>query len=96
MKTKSHSNTGANHKSGSQRAAKVDISNLRPEQTCFVICPIGSEESDTRKNSDQVLHHIIEPAALENGLTAVRSDQLPVPGVITRSGFKTHFYNALI
>lgn len=27
-------------------------------KTCFVVCPIGTDGSDTRKRSDQLLKHI--------------------------------------
>ncbi|HEV7238628.1 MAG TPA: hypothetical protein VGQ36_05255 [Thermoanaerobaculia bacterium] len=52
-------------------------------RTCFVIAPIGDAGSDTRKRSDQVLQHIIEPCAEECGYEAVRSDRLGEPGLIT-------------
>ena len=46
---------------------------LPADRTCFVISPIGEERSETRSRSDQVLKHVIVPAAEELGLTAVRS-----------------------
>jgi len=52
-------------------------------KTCFVIAPIGDEESDTRKRSDQILKHIISPAAKECGYEALRADQISEPGIIT-------------
>jgi hypothetical protein len=53
-------------------------------QTCFVIAPIGSEGSDIRVRSDQVLKHIISPAAKECGYgTVLRADQISEPGLIT-------------
>lgn len=50
---------------------------------CFVIAPIGETDSDTRKRSDQVLRHIIRPAAKECGYKAVRADEIDKPGIIT-------------
>jgi len=52
-------------------------------QTCFVIAPIGPEGSDVRVRSDQVLKHIIAPAARECGYDAIRADQISEPGLIT-------------
>lgn len=52
-------------------------------QTCFVIAPIGKENSDVRLRSDQVLKHIINPAASECGYSTVRADQISEPGLIT-------------
>jgi hypothetical protein len=50
---------------------------------CFVIAPIGDPNSDTRKRSDQVLKHIIRPAAMECGYGAIRADEISEPGIIT-------------
>jgi hypothetical protein len=50
---------------------------------CFVIAPIGKEGSDVRVRSDQVLKHIIKPAANECGYETVRADQISEPGLIT-------------
>lgn len=56
---------------------------INPEETCFVISPIGEPNSKTRKRSDIVLETIIKPAAEENGLKTVRADQISAPGMIT-------------
>jgi hypothetical protein len=53
------------------------------EKTCFVIAPIGEAESETRKRSDQVLKHVICPAASACGYKAIRADQISEPGMIT-------------
>jgi hypothetical protein len=65
-----------------EKEVEVDIDDLKPEMTCFVISPIGEPDSDVRRRSDQVLKHIIKPAAKEAGLNALRSDQIAVPGMI--------------
>jgi hypothetical protein len=52
-------------------------------KTCFVIAPIGADGSDVRVRSDQVLKHIIAPAAKECGYEAIRADQISEPGLIT-------------
>jgi hypothetical protein len=56
---------------------------MTSEKICFVIAPIGAPGSETRKRSDQVLKHIICPAAADRGYTAVRADEIPEPGIIT-------------
>lgn len=53
------------------------------EKQCFVISPIGDPQSDIRKRSDQVLRHIIRPAAEECGYSTVRADKIDKPGMIT-------------
>jgi len=54
-----------------------------PEKSCFVIAPIGEPESETRKRSDQILKHVICPAAIACGYKAIRADQISEPGMIT-------------
>ncbi len=53
------------------------------KKACFVIAPIGETESETRKRSDQVLKHIITPAAEACGYKTTRADQISEPGMIT-------------
>ena len=50
---------------------------------CFFIAPIGDPDSDVRKRSDQILKHIVQPAAMSCGYDAIRADQLSEPGIIT-------------
>jgi len=50
---------------------------------CFVISPIGAEQSETRKRSNQVLKHIIQPAAKQCGYDVVRADHINATGIIT-------------
>lgn len=54
-----------------------------PAQSCFVICPLGDEGSQTRRRSDEVSRHIIAGAAAANGLTLVRPDAITRGGLIT-------------
>jgi len=53
------------------------------ERICFVIAPIGEEGTEIRRRSDQVLKHIITPAAKDCGYYAVRADTISEPGMIT-------------
>lgn len=50
---------------------------------CFVICPIGSEGSEIRKQADDSLKYIIEPAC--EGYEVVRADKISDSGMITQS-----------
>jgi len=52
-------------------------------KVCFVICPIGAEGSATRKRSDDVLTHVLEPVADACGYKAIRADKIAKPGIIT-------------
>lgn len=52
---------------------------------CFVVAPIGREGSDTRKRSDQILRHIIEPVVTALGYDKpLRADRISESGRITR------------
>lgn len=56
---------------------------MSKDKNCFVIAPIGEQGSETRKRSDQVLRHIIQPAAEECGYKVSRADKMEKPGLIT-------------
>ncbi len=55
-----------------------------PSKRCFVIAPIGSLGSDTRRRSDQVLKYIISPALEPLGYQVTRADMISEPGIITQ------------
>jgi hypothetical protein len=56
----------------------------KPERKiCFVISPIGEEESETRKRSDQILKHIITGPVEQLGYEVIRADKISEPGIIT-------------
>ena len=55
----------------------------------FVICPIGSDDSDDRKHSDRVLKHLIKPAiknvtSQDDDECVHRADLIAKPGHITQ------------
>jgi len=49
---------------------------------CFVIAPIGDDESEQRKHSDMVFEALIR-RALEKDWEVVRADQIAAPGMIS-------------
>lgn len=61
----------------------VDFSHM-----CFVITPIGSDESDERKHANMILKNVIEPVAVELGLVPRRADQIDRAGIITQQIFE--------
>lgn len=61
------------------------------EKTCFVISPIGGEETATRKWADQTIKHLIRPAVEPHGLEVIRADQEDRAGIIT-----THIIQRLV
>lgn len=56
---------------------------MSQKKYCFIISPIGEDGSDHRKRSDQVLKHILTPAAQATGYEPVRADKISEPGIIT-------------
>lgn len=56
---------------------------MSTKKNCFIISPIGEEASDIRKRADQVLKHILTPAAQACGYEPIRADKISEPGMIT-------------
>ena len=56
---------------------------MSEKKKCFVITPIGEDGSETRRRADQILRHVITPAAEACGFETVRADQIAEPGLIT-------------
>ena len=55
---------------------------------CFVISPIGAQNSPTRVHADQVLKLIVQPAMKKlKNMQALRADELDKPGKITDQMF---------
>jgi hypothetical protein len=56
----------------------------KKKRSCFVISPIGEEQSEIRNRANQVLRHIITPCVQELGYDdPIRADRIAIPGVIT-------------
>lgn len=58
------------------------------EQMCFVVTPIGDDDSEQRKHANLILKSVIEPVVAELGLKAVRADQIDRAGLITKQIFE--------
>lgn len=64
---------------GPQRSHATDW-----DKVCFIITPIGADDSQERKHADAVLKHLIEPVLEKVGFQAVRADKISKPGIITK------------
>lgn len=51
---------------------------------CFLITPIGDEDSDERKHADLIMKHLVKPILEKQGLEVVRADKIGKPGLITQ------------
>ncbi len=69
--------------SNAARKADLDFGHM-----CFVITPVGDEDSEQRRHANMVLKSIIEPVAAELGLRALRADQIERAGLITQQIFE--------
>jgi hypothetical protein len=52
-------------------------------KTCFIISPIGTEDSVERKHANMMLKHLIKPVCDELELDVVRADTIDKSGLIT-------------
>jgi len=52
-------------------------------EDCFIICPIGGDDTDTRQRSDKMMKHVFKPVLENNNYTAIRADQISKVGMIT-------------
>lgn len=66
-----------------ERTGGADNAQDNLSNVCFVVSPIGDEDSIERRHADLVLGSLIEPSLSELGLIAVRADQISKPGLIT-------------
>lgn len=51
-------------------------------KSCFIICPIGAEESEIRKKSDKILKHVYKPVLQLKNYQCIRADEIPDVGMI--------------
>lgn len=56
----------------------------KKQKTCFIVCPISTEDSEIRKRSDTLLKHLIKPVCEEElNFKVIRIDKLPHSNSIT-------------
>jgi CheY-like chemotaxis protein len=57
-------------------------------KTCFFIAPIGQENSEIRRRSDQIFSYVIKPAVEKFGYKVIRGDHIYQPGMINSQVFE--------
>ncbi|MDQ1281238.1 MAG: hypothetical protein QG670_2502 [Thermoproteota archaeon] len=57
--------------------------NKTREKTCFIICPIGEDDSPERKRANDLLEFIISPSLGKFNYKLIRADQISKPGLIS-------------
>lgn len=62
----------------------MEKNQIEKKKTCFIVCPISDENSDTRKRSDTLLKHLIKPVCEDElNFEVIRIDKLPHSNSIT-------------
>ena len=58
----------------------------RPEkkQTCFIISPLGSDDSETRRKADGLINAVLRPILTELEFDTIAPHEIDTPGSITR------------
>src|SRR5438874_38444 len=56
---------------------------MEKKKICFVISPLGMEDSEIRKQSDDLYELILQPSLEKFNFDIVRADKIPRPAVIT-------------
>lgn len=62
-----------------EKNTKVD----KPVRKCFVITPLGSSDSDTRRAAQGLLDAVIKPVLTQEGYNVVAAHEISSPGSIT-------------
>jgi hypothetical protein len=65
-------------------------------KTCFVIAPIGKEDSEQRKYSDMILESFIRRALEDTELDVVRADKIGDPGMISEQIIEYLLHSRLV
>ncbi len=60
----------------------------KKQKTCFIVCPISDEGSETRIRSDKLMKYLIEPVCKELDFAPIRIDQVAHNNSITEEIFK--------
>src|SRR5215510_4798797 len=58
---------------------------------CFVVSPIGDEDSEVRMHADEVFEHVIQPALSHFNIEPIRSDHMNEPGKISDQMYRAIF-----
>ncbi|MDO4690426.1 MAG: hypothetical protein Q4A58_03925 [Fusobacterium sp.] len=66
----------------------MEKNQIEKKKTCFIVCPISEENSDTRKRSDKLMKYLIDPVCKELNFNFIRIDKVSHNNSITEEIFK--------
>lgn len=53
-------------------------------KTCFIISPLGADDSETRRKADGLISSVIKPILIASGYQVIAPHEIDTPGSITR------------
>jgi hypothetical protein len=62
---------------------KATIEENQKNKTCFIITPLGSDNSETRRKADGLISAVVRPVLIELGFKAVAPHEIDLSGSIT-------------
>jgi hypothetical protein len=54
------------------------------EKVCFIISPLGSGDSETRRKADGLINAVLKPVLVSAGFKVIAPHEIDIPGSITR------------
>jgi nucleoside 2-deoxyribosyltransferase len=54
------------------------------EKVCFIISPLGSADSETRRKADGLINAVLRPVLVNAGFKVIAPHEIDIPGSITR------------
>lgn len=64
--------------------SKTQSQGTSPQKKCFIISPLGAEDSETRRKADGLIHSVIKPILKQLDFVAIAPHEIDTPGSITR------------
>ncbi len=64
--------------------AKTTLTISTKNKTCFIISPLGPDDSETRRKADGLINAVIKPILISEGYTVIAPQEIDTPGSITR------------